>query len=287
MRQLLIRDNYGASFFDNNIDFYEFIRSMEKKKKWEHIERHGHGDSWAGGVTYEDTMTELLYGNKEITHKFLDGLKNLGQETFKDTGIFMNTEGFAYDMGAVVSGEPECCVDMKAPESKKSLTILMDYTAPCYVDSKNLLRRGLAVANLIYTLIEKGYVINLNVCAAVKLHYTGTLFSGEKVRKHLLSIGVPVETLSLGTIGFYTSVEFFRILYILAEGMLLDANHQCGESVGTDDIEDYSMAENVFLVPNTYLDKRGEKLDTQEQANEYVKTLFKEYCEKHNLTEEI
>lgn len=287
MRQFLIREGYGASFFDNNIDFYEFIRDMEKKKSWQHIKEHGKGDSWVGGVTYEDTMTELLYGNKEITHKFLEGLRNIGQETETNTGIFMNTEGFAYDMGAVVSGEPECCVDMKAPEPNKSLTILMDYTAPFYVDSDNLVRRGLGVANLIYTLIEKGYIINLNVCACCDLRYTGRMFSGEEVDKHLLSINVPVETLSLGTIGFYTSVEFFRMLYILAEGMLLDADEECGQSRGTEDREDYSIAKNVLLIPNTYMDHRGERLRTQHEANEYVKTLFREYCESHNLTEEI
>ena len=285
MKQVLIREGYGASFFENNIDFYEFIRSMEKKKTWQKIERHRARSEWAGNKTYEETMTELLYGNKEITHQFLEGLKNLGHEAEINTGISMNTEGFAYDMGAVVSGEPECCVDMKTPESKKSLTILMDYTAAGRIDEKILVRRGLGVANLIYTLIEKGYIINLNICSCSNLSYTGTLFSGDKVRKHLLSIGVPVDTLSLGTVGFYTSVEFFRILDILAEAMLLDADTHCGESQGTRNIEDYSLAEDVFLIPSCYLDIRGEKLRTQEQANEYAKTLFREYCEKHNLEE--
>jgi len=141
MRQMLIRNGYGATFFDNNVDFYEYIKKREPEKKWHHIKRRGRGDSWAGGVTYEETMNELLFGNKDITYKFLEGLKNLGQERETNTGIFMNTEGFAYDMGAVVSGEPECCVDMKAPESKKSLTILMDYVAPAFVDSKTLVMR--------------------------------------------------------------------------------------------------------------------------------------------------
>lgn len=287
MRQMLIREGYGATFFDNNVDFYEYIKKREPEKKWYHIKEHGKGDSWSGGVTYEETMNELLFGNKEITYQFLEGLKNLGQERETNTGIFMNTEGFAYDMGAVVSGEPECCVDMKAPESKKSLTILMDYTAPYYVDSSMLVRRGLAVANLIYTLIEKGYIIDLNVCACLELHYTGTMLNGDEVRKHMMSINVPTDMLSLGTIGFYTSVEFFRILYILSEEMLLNAGDDAGHSVGTDDRDDYMLQENVFLIPNCYMDSRGKNLRTQKEANDYVKLLFKEYCETHNLTEEM
>lgn len=285
MKQILIRKGYGATFFDNNIDFYEFIRKKEKEKSWRHIREHRNGDSWSGGVTYETTMNELLYGNKEITHKFLEGLKNVGHERDVNTGIFMNTEGFAYDMGAVVSGEPECCVDMKAPESKKSLTILMDYTAPAYVDSDNLVRRGLAVANLIYTLIEKGYIIDLNVCTCVNLHYTGRMLDGTEVREHMMSINVPTDTLSLGTIGFYTSVEFFRILYILSEEMLLNAENNAGCSVGTKDISDYMLQDNVFLIPSTYIDSRGERLRNQQEADDYVKLLFKEYCETHNLEE--
>ena len=287
MKQILIKEGYGASFFDNNIDFYDFIRSMEKKKNWRKIEKHKTRNEWAGNKTYEETMTELLYGNKEITHQFLEGLKNIGHETETNTSISMNTEGFAYDMGAVVSGEPECCVDMKAPEVKKSLTILMDYTAAGRIDADVLIKRGLGIANLIYTLIEKGYVINLNICSCINLHYTGTLFSGDKVNKHLLSIGVPVDTLSLGTIGFYTSLEFFRILDILAEGMLLDADIYCGRSQGTRNKEDYMLAKDVFLIPSVYLDTRGEKIRTQQQANEYAKTLFREYCEENNLIEEI
>lgn len=285
MKQVLIRENYGATFFDNNIDFYEFIRKREKEQSWYHIREHGNGDSWAGGVTYEDTMNELLYGNKEITHKFLEGLKKVGHERETNTGIFMNTEGFAYDMGAVVSGEPECCVDMKAPESKKSLTILMDYTAPAYVNSDNLVRRGLAVANLIYTLIEKGYIIDLNVCACVNLRYQGRMLDGTKVRKHLMSINIPTDTLSLGTIGFYTSVEFFRVLYILSEEMLLDSGSACGRSTGTEEMEDYMLQDNVFVIPNCYMDSRGKGLYTQKDADEYVKLLFKEYCDKHHLEE--
>ena len=287
MKQVLIKKGYGMSLFENNIDLYEYIRKREKDRDWSHIRRFRNSkEEWSGNVTYEQSMNNLQFGNKDVTLKFIEGLRNLGHEVDVNTGIFMNTEGFAYDMGAVVSGEPECCVDMKAPESKKSLTILMDYTAPCFVDGDILQRRGLAVANLLYTLIEKGYVINLMMCEVDKLSYTGTMHTGDKVEKHMMCIKVPTDTLSAGTIGFYTSLEFFRIIMILVETMCLDTDNP-GDACGSEEEEDYCLDKDVWLIPNCYMDTRGRELKTQEQANEYVKTLFREYCEKHNLKEEI
>jgi hypothetical protein len=286
MKQFLIKENYGMSLFENNIDLYEYIRKREKDRSWEHIREHRTGKAWSGNVTYEQAMNNLQYGNKDVTLRFIEGLRNLGHEVDVNTGIFMNTEGFAYDMGAVVSGEPECCVDMKAPEPKKSLTILMDYTAPCYVKGKTLELRGLAMANLLYTLVQKGYIINLMMCEVDILDYTGKLETGDNVRKHMMCIKVPTDTLSAGTIGFYTSLEFFRVIMILTETMCLDTDRP-GDAKGSEYIEDYCLDKDTWLIPNCYMDKRGKNLNTIEEANEYVKTLFREYCEKHNLKEEI
>ena len=137
MRQFLIESGYGATIFENNIDIYNYIRKMENEKTWSHLEEYRHsGNDWAGNVTYGQAMQNLLYGNKDITPQIIEGLENLGHDIYSNTGVFMNTEGFAYDIGAVVSVEPECCVDMKAPELKKNIKIVLDYTACGGVDGR-------------------------------------------------------------------------------------------------------------------------------------------------------
>lgn len=287
MRQFLIESGYGATIFENNIDIYNYIRKMENEKTWSHLEEYrNRGNNWAGNVTYGQAMQNLLYGNKDITPQFIEGLKNLGHDIYSNTGVFMNTEGFAYDMGAVVSGEPECCVDMKAPELKKNIKIVLDYTANGGVDGRIIINRGIALVNLIYTLISKGYIIDFNLCRVSLWNDEKGHIGSETINKHFISIKVPTETLTVGTLGFYCSLEFFRVIMILAESMMLDLPNAPGHCCGTEDKKDYMLEDNVFLIPSFYLDgKARTKCNTEEGAKEYIIGLFNEYCKQHNLEE--
>lgn len=286
MQQLFFRDRFGASFFENNVDLYEYIRKREKEYNWEHLNRYkNRREDWAGNVTYEEAMNNLLYGNKDITPQFVEGLKNLGHDIEMNTGVFMNIEGFAYDMGAVVSGEPECCVDMKAPELKKNIKIVLDWTAPCGVKGDIIINRGIAIVNLIYTLMTKGYIVDFHLCRVSDLRFTGYI-NGEPVDEHFISIKVPTETLTIGTLGFYCSLEFFRIIMILSESMMLNSPYNAGELSGIENREDYMLDENVLFIPSFYQDSSaGNRCRTPEGAKEYIIGLFNDYCKEHNLEE--
>lgn len=288
MRQIIFRENFGGSFFDNNVDLYEYIKSKENLKTWEHIETYRNTKkSWSGNVTYGQAMTNLQFGNKDITPQFIEGLRNLGHDTETSTGIFMNTEGFAYDMGAVVSGEPECCVDMKALEPKKTLKIVLDWTASAGVEGRNIINRGIALVNLIYTLMSKGYIIDFHLCRVAELNFTGTI-NGEDVDKHLVSIRVPTETLTIGTLGFYCSLEFFRIIMILAESMMVDAPYHPGDLHGTMCMGDYMLDKDIMFISSFYMDENAEKrCSSLEGATEYITGIFNKYCQEHNLKEEF
>lgn len=283
MKQVRFTDRYAGSFFENNIDLYNYIRKREKEGTWEGIARNTEAQDWAGGVTYEEAMNNLLYGNKDTTAKFIDGLKDINQEEGVYSNIFLDTEGFAYEIGSVVAGNPECCLNWGALETKKSITISMDYTAPGYVNEKCLRYRNIALVNLLYTLKMKGYIINLKMCEVDNLSYTGTVLN-KPVDKHMISVNVPLETFSVGTIAFYCSTEYFRIIMLLVETMCVNRNGMLGRAQGSTNEKDYLIEDkNTWLIPSAYMDKRVQELKSQQEADEYVKKLFDEYCASHNL----
>ena len=272
--------------FDSNIDLYNYIQSRVKEKGesyWEHI-KDCDGGSWYGGVDYNQAMNNLVFGNKEVTEKFLDGLNDSKKEVDTPTSVFMDIEGFAYDMGAVVSGEPECCLNSGAPEGKKTINICIDYSYHCGNGADVLRYRGVAIVNLVNTLMAKGYIVNLRM---VEVYKPRNRFSKDGVDcfQSVSCVNISTENLCIGTVGFYCSVEFFRVIMILTHSMLTEQNKLAGIGKGTynrDDFYEY-FGDDCFLIPGGYVCAEAESLTSQEKADEFITRIFNVYCEKNNL----
>ena len=286
MQQYLDTENYALiTHFDNNVDLYNYIQSRIKEKGesyWSHI-KDCTGGRWYGGVNYEQAMNNLLFGNKDTTAKFLDELSETKQEVDTPTSVFIDSEGFAYDMGAVVSGEPECCLNSGAPESKKTINIGIDYSYCCGNSADVLRCRGIAIVNLINTLLAKGYIVNIKM---VEVYKPRNEFGSSKNLLYSVSdITIPTENLCIGTVGFYCSVEFFRVIMILTQSMLTEQPNHAGLGRGSSNSSDFLkfFGDDLFFIPGGYVDSKAEKLDTQEKADKFVANLFNEYCKKNDI----
>ena len=286
MRQQILKSGFGASYFENNVDIYEFLKECESKGGCPYMsECKGSRNKWSGNVTYDEATQNLLYGNKDITPIFIDGLKALGWDIDSNTGVRMNTEGFAYDMGAVVSGEPECCVDMTAPEAKKTIKVCLDYTAPSDCECTSIINRGIAIVNLLYTLMSQGYIVEFMLSRVSELHYRGNI-CGTNIDNHRIFIKVPTETLSAGTLGFYCSAEFFRIIMIIAECYCCGRPDRPGNVNGTRNKKLYDLDKDTFFIPSFWMDDYAEnKCSTLEGATKYITELYEKFCLDNNLGE--
>ena len=271
----------------NNVDLYNYIqkRVQEKGEKyWGHIADSKSGGDWYGGVTYEQAMNNLLFGNKDTTRMFLDGLADSRKEADVFNEIFLDTEGFAYDIGSFVEGNPECCLNSIGEAPKKTITIGVPYDYHCGNKSKVIAWRGMAITNLVYTLINKGYIVNLKFIECYRPIWSPE-FGGVEYHRSYFSVDVPTENICIGTIAFYCSVEFFRIIMILAQSMFCEQPDRAGNGKGTREMADlYLMyGKDMFIVPDGYLDRRMEELSSLEEANKIVSELFNEYCAKEGL----
>lgn len=288
MRQEYFPDEkYMITYCSSNVDLYNYIKKRVEEKGegyWRHITDSKRGGSWYGNVNYHQAMNNLIFGNKDTTQMFLDGLEDSRKEANRYEDLFLDTEGFAYDMGAVVKGEPECCLNSVGEAPKKTITIGVPYDFSCGNESKVLAWRGMAITNLLYTLINKGYIVNLKMIECYKPNYQ--IDKGRKTYdSSYFVLDVPVENICIGTIAFYCSVEFFRIIMILAQSMFCEQPRDAGHGKGTRDYEDFSdvLGKDMLIIPDGYLDRRMEGLESLEDANKLVSEVFNKYCKREGL----
>lgn len=282
-------DGYIITHCKNNVDLFNYIQKRIKEKGedyWDHIGVSKEGGSWFGGVNYSQAMNNLIFGNKDTTQKFLDGLNDSRKEVDTYNNIFLDTEGFAYDMGAVVEGDPNCCLNSIGEAPKKTINIGFPFSYHCGNKSDVIAWRGMAVTNLIYTLMNKGYIVNVKILGCYKpqidIKFDG---DSEHYYRSFFDMDLPVENLCIGTIAFYCSVEFFRIIMILAQSMFCEQPTYNGYGKGTRDIDDfYSIyGKDMFIIPDGYMSDEMEKLTSQQHADSVVTRLFNEYCEKEGI----
>ena len=100
--------------FDNLYEYREFAEKCAKEENYSivsRVKREAGRNDFYGNLKFEDTIEAMKYGIKDYTSYFLENIADTTSEEYGGQGIFMDIEGFAYDMGAVVSGEPECCIN--------------------------------------------------------------------------------------------------------------------------------------------------------------------------------
>lgn len=279
--KISIDDKILRAEAENNVDLYNYIQQKIKEKSrgyWKNIRDMDSGDDfkWYGGIEFDDVMEELLLGSKNQTQEFLSGIKEQFSDDVVYSQIYFDNEGFAYDMGAVVSGEPECCLNMGAPENKKFITIGIDYSFPCSVQPNVLKNRGIAITNLVHSLITQGYIVNLKFLQIYNPR------NNSNVKKSIFSLNLNTENLSISTVAFYCSVEFFRAIMMLVHSMLDGLPENPGEGMGSDEEEEFFdiFGKDMLFIPAGYTDESMKSLTSLEKANKKILKLFNGWNKK-------
>ena len=76
-------NGYLITTCQNNIDLYNYIQKQIKEKGenyWRHIKECRSAQDWQGGVTYNQSINNLIFGNKDTTNTFLEGLDDVRKE---------------------------------------------------------------------------------------------------------------------------------------------------------------------------------------------------------------
>ena len=256
--------------FDNIQEQKEYISEPVKTQKWETTKEIEVGNFY-GKHTLAETMQGCDYGFQADTQKFIENLKETTNEDIGGENVYMDIEGFAYDMGAVVAGEPECCINFNTGGMNKTIKILVDIGFHSGTSADEIYNRSYALINLINTLINKKYIIELKFFNYNVQHDMSTIVTTK----------VNVDNLSLATIAFMSSPEFFRQVTWITRDELRNKESEPsrGKTEVNDILKNYIKQEDALLIKGSFMNKNFEReYRTKEQAEKTITNLFNEYC---------
>ena len=221
---------------------------------------------------FDDIPDRLKYGDQKITTMYLDKLKQLNTEGEQYTGIKMDIEGFAYDMGAVVNGEPECCLNSGYPETKPFLRIYIDTGYSCGASPDIIANRGVAILQLISNLVSQGYLLEIWV-----VHYIDTSDGGHYCQRVKLS----TEFLTISQLAFAGKCEFFRVVtWLLTAIQMKNYSYSgSGRSQPSSEVIEELKSDGLFI-PSGYTDDRFYHCDLK-RAIELVTEIYNDYVTKN------
>lgn len=211
----------------------------------------------------------MKYGFQDETDYFLDTIVKINRTTDINNGLFMNYEGFAYDMGKVVSGEPECCLNIGLPNSTPYIKIYVDISFSCIYKAEQIYNRGIAITNLINTLLLNGVIVDL--------------YFMEYNHQYDLDI---MYTLKVDTTTLSISCIFRKMGFILID---LIRNKQSEDGRGNSTVLPF-MLENfkknkIFFIGGSYTNEKFCKnLQNINVANNYLINMFNKFCKDNEIS---
>lgn len=267
-------NDYKIQKFNSLLEVVEYLESLPDLYKYLLTQEStlGREKSWYGTDSFSEVMDKLRNGDRVQTLEYITNLKELNNFDELDTGFYRDIEGFAYDMGSVVEGEPECCINSGAPEAHKMLEIHIDIGYCGSTPASVINNRGYAIVNLINTLISKGYILDVYV-----VHYITTTCGMNCA--HLFKINT--ETLTLSTFAYTATCSFFRVVSWLLTAIQIKRYDYNGEGCSQPSCSMLKKLkqQNILYIPSGYTDERlnrCSKSKAQELVNGYYNSFIQE-----------
>lgn len=271
---------YNITHFESLSEVVQLLESKlnEIKRNFSILGNFRREPEFFGTSDIEKTIEKLKYGNIKITQNFLNNIKDTKSEDGNDNeGYFMDVQGVAYDMGAVVAGEPECCINQGAPNTKPYLKIYIDTGYSGDVEQETIDNRGIAIYELIKTLLTKGYILDIYF-----IHFKNC-YTGEGCRLEAQTFKVTTENLIISQIAFCGSCEFFRAICWLLDAIQMGKCEYTGDGNSTlsDEVIKFFHKDKCLYIPSGYKYSAFDRC-TLEQARKYVTEIYNNYVEGKN-----
>ena len=270
---------YGHPFkhFGNIIELLEYIEQNEKRRDWGVIDNNRSARNWTGGYSYRQAKEQIITGETKYTQKFIEGLKTVQNEDTDNTQFGFDVEGDSYDMGAVVEGIPECCIQQTFPQDKKYIRVIAALGFRDGTPEQAIVNRGVAITHLISTLLTQGYIVDFSVC----------MYCSQKFSKQYggFVLDLPRNMISISSIAFVCSIQFFRIISLLTCDMINDVNWagHC-QAYKPDEFLDWARKDTLYIDDDYDYDFEKDVRDyckTPELAMAYVKEKYNNFCENN------
>ena len=263
--------------FDGFVDQYEYIQDFIKNNTFNTATEVNKCDDFYGKNNLKKTIEGMSYGLQDATNYFLDSISEIKNQDGLADGIFMDMQGFAYDMGSVVNGEPECCLNFGLPTPTPIITIMIDIPFSCWYSSKQIYNRGVAITNLINTLLLNGYIVDLY----------GMEYNIQSDMDTMYTVKIDTKTLSIANIAFLSSPEYFRKIGFITTDKIRNkpSEYGRGRSSALDFMIKKIKKDKIFFIGGSYNDNEITRyLDSIDEANKYILKIFNKYCDENKIT---
>lgn len=174
--------------FDDILDFADYANKVPEDN-WSKI-RDDH--EWCGG-SFEDAMKQAKTGNPELCQKIFDDVKII-EALIKDDkkADIRDVTGEYFDIGTVLSNEPECWFRKEINGQKPVIPIYASFGMLSSVDVDLITTRGAAIVALIDELEQNGFIVDLHLEKSTE--YRGHIYH--------YSIDVRTDPIDVDTIAF-------------------------------------------------------------------------------------
>lgn len=261
------------------IDQYNFILEELHNKRYKTIvmQENEVDDKWWGNHSLQETIDGMFYGFESSTEYFMNNIEQSKYCSDKDNGLYMSDNGIVYDMGSVLAGIPECCLDFGLPNPTPYIKIMVDLSFPSYFSQTQIYNRGLAVLALIQTLILSGclvdlYMFELNIQSDMTIMYTNK---------------VDINFLSIAHLAFLCSTEYFRRIGFITTECIRKRSSEvgCGRGDLPQFVIDKIKKDKIFYVGGGYTDSElCNQLDIVDDAIECLLSKFNKFCIENKLS---
>ena len=267
--------------FDSILEQSEYIKDTIFKNKYSILDEVDTCDDFFGKRSLKETINGMRYGFNDNTQYFLNSISNVTKEIEANDGMGMDVEGYAFDMFSVINNIPECCLMMTQPSTKPYIKIMVDIVFSAIYTAEEIQNRGIAITNLINTLLLNGcivelYFMELNVQSDMNIMYT---------------VKIDTDVLPISNIAFMCTPEYFRKIGFITVDTIRDKESEPGR--GKSKLFDFMVKkfikDKIFFIGGSFTNSGliKNKLKTVKIANKYILELFKKYCEENKIIIDI
>lgn len=184
--------------FDSLLDMIDWL----KETTIESNHSHGRMDSDFCKQTWDEAMHSAEFGDAERAETFsglLDKITSMMDAEMPR--LTHDVSGEILDVGAFVSGEPECFMRKLNRPAPKCISITADMSFVCHTHQNHIANRAVAIVALIDELQFAGYVVDFHV-----------QFKTQDLEKSdlVVDVDIPCRPVDINTVAFVCSPAFLR-----------------------------------------------------------------------------
>lgn len=168
MRTEMPGDDKVFHFFDGLLDFAEYADGVSKQN----FSKNNMENRWSGG-TFEDAMRHARTGNPELVKNLFEDVRIL-EGLLEEDGLMTVRDviGDYFDVGEVISGEPECWRREEYALQKPVIPVFASFGMNGRIDKDVIMNRGAAIVALVDSLEKQGFIIDLHLESSTRYAMT-------------------------------------------------------------------------------------------------------------------